>query len=170
MDTLACDFIELRVPSKPEYVSVVRTLVTDLAHKSALSASEVEDVRVAVSEACANVVCHAYSDPDWGDAEIIVRCSTDNDRLVMEVTDQGQGFDESAPRPIRKSERNGGFGLVLIRNLMDQVSLDSSPDCGTVVRMVKESTSFCPIYRPLATSVAVTPASRSDARNSSAGR
>ena len=137
MSTIANDFIELRVPSKPEYVAIVRTLVTDLAHRIALSASAIEDVQVAVSEACANVVCHAYAGSKAHAAEIVVRCSTENGYLVMEVEDQGQGFDESSRPRVRRSRRNGGFGLILMRNLMDNVTMDSSPNHGTVIRMVK---------------------------------
>lgn len=135
MIPLVDDIVELRVPSKPEYVSIVRTLITDLAEKMAFSASAVEDVQVAISEACANVVCHAYPDDDH-DSEILIRCSTCDDRLVVEVSDTGSGF---AGGPYPRSHRpNGGLGLVLIRNLMDQVSLNSSPDEGTIVCMVKQ--------------------------------
>lgn len=137
MRSLADDIIELRVPSKPEYVSIVRRLVTDLAHRISLSRSAVEDVQVAVSEACANVVCHAYPGSDTSPAEIVVRFNARRDGLTMEVADMGDGFTEFTPS--RNSERNGGFGLVLIRNLMDQVSLSSSPSQGTVVRMVKNA-------------------------------
>jgi len=139
MRILADDAIEMRVPSRPEYVSIVRAFVTDLARRMALSASAVEDVQVAVSEACANVVCHAYSQPDRASAEIVIRCSVRGRRLIMEVADTGHGFRTSILRSPRTSDRNGGFGLLLMRNLMDQVSMNSSPDRGTVIRMVKKS-------------------------------
>lgn len=132
MNILADDIIELRVPSKPEYVSVVRSLVADLAERVALPQSAVEDVRVAVSEACANVVCHAYSPVENGSADIVLRCSAEGGCIKMEVSDTGRGFLGDTPK------RNG-LGLVLIHALMDYVSLDTVPGKGTVLRMTKTS-------------------------------
>lgn len=129
------DNIELRIPSKAEYVSVVRAFVTDFARRLGLSASAVEDVQVAVSEACTNVVLHAYSEDQHG-SEIILRCMLKDGRLMMEIADSGQGI---AKRVKYVTERNGGFGLELIHTLMDNVSLDSSPERGTVVRMSKKT-------------------------------
>lgn len=134
MNTLGKDKLELRVPSKPEYVSVVRALVTDVARRISFSETAVEDLQVAVSEACANVVQHAY---DGRDAEMIVSCSLQDNRLIMEISDSGVGCVESEPNA-PDLEQAGGLGLFLIRSLMDQVSLNSSPNCGTVVRMVKK--------------------------------
>lgn len=131
------DSIELRVPSKPEYVAVVRSLVSDIARRVALSASAVEDVQVAASEACANVVRHAYEQPNHALEGMVVRCSSSGGRLVIEVEDQGRGVI-NPDNPLRRNPASdGGYGLILIRNLMDDVSLDSAPDQGTVVRTVK---------------------------------
>lgn len=139
MHSLTRDIIELRVPSRPEYVPIVRTLIADLARRMAFSASAVEDVRVAISEACANVVRHAYSDVESTATEMVVRCSTKDGKLAMEIVDTGQGVVESARKRPKRIDRQGGFGLLLMQNLMDHVSLDSSPDRGTVVRMVKQT-------------------------------
>ena len=141
MSALVDDTIELKIPSKPEYVAVVRALVADLARRVAFSASAVEDVQVAVSEACANAMCHAYPVPDLNSAEITIRCTTDDERLIMEVADRGQGFPNPTVQHTRNRRRNGGFGLLLIRNLMDHVSLNSAPNQGTIVRMIKRGSS-----------------------------
>lgn len=135
---IVIDRIELRVPSKAEYVSIVRAFVTDLSRRLGLCTSSVEDVQVAVSEACTNVVLHAYSDADHG-SELVVRCGVKNGRLTVEIADSGQGFANAVGKPKYSRDRDGGFGLVLIRNLMENVSLDSSPDQGTVVRMSKQT-------------------------------
>ena len=132
------DSIELKVPSKAEYVSIVRALVTDLALRLGLSKSAVEDVQVAVSEACANVVRHAYSDDQHG-SKVLVCCGIRDGRLTIEIADSGQGFAETIVQPPHLKDKDGGFGLVLIRSLMENVSLDSSPECGTVVRMCKKT-------------------------------
>ncbi len=129
-------YIELRVPVRPEFVSVIRSMVTDLAERIRLPASSVEDVQVAVSEACANVVRHAYPQGvSDGENTMLVRCSADDDKITTEVIDKGCGFDGCFPRRSRDCE--GGFGLILIKTLMDQVQFSSSPDAGTMIRMVK---------------------------------
>jgi len=130
--------VELRVPSRPEYVAIVRALVTDIARRTSLPASAVEDVQVAASEACTNVVRHAYSDPDRGSAEILVRCITTHGRLIIEVADSGCGFTNPIA-PAYDLDRDGGLGLLLMHHLMDKVSLDSTPERGTTVRMVKNA-------------------------------
>jgi serine/threonine-protein kinase RsbW len=138
MSTIEENTIELRIPSRSEYVSIARAMVTDLAQKMALSASAIEDVQVAVSEACANVVCHAYTASEICNSGILVRCTAMDGQLVMEVADDGCGFTEAVYRSRVNSDRDGGFGLLLIRSLMDHVSLHSSPDHGTIVRMIKQ--------------------------------
>lgn len=138
MDMLFGDAVELKVPSKAEYVAVVRALVTDIARRLSMSTSAVQDVQVAASEACANVVIHAYSDPDRAPSDMTVRCMSSHGRMVIEVADSGRGF--SVPIAFaRDEEKDGGLGLLLINELMDQVSLDSAPDQGTIVRMVKNA-------------------------------
>lgn len=96
----------------------------------------VEDLQVAVSEACSNVVRHAYPHgiPD-DEAQMLVRCSADDNRITAEVIDRGCGFDGCAHK--RAADDDGGFGLILISTLMDQVYCSSSPEDGTVIRMVK---------------------------------
>lgn len=128
--------LELRVPSKPEYVAIVRTFVTDMARRIALSSSAVEDVRVAASEACANVVCHAYSDSGRSPDRMLVRCTASDGRLIIEVADNGRGM-KSVVVPACAAVDEGGLGLLLMRGLMDQVSVNSGPKRGTTVRMVK---------------------------------
>lgn len=97
--------------------------------------SAVEDLQVAVSEACANVVRHAYPGEISDESEILFRCSTDGGKITAEVTDQGCGFDGRTGRS--DPDKEGGFGLILIYRLMDQVRFWSSPESGTTIRMVK---------------------------------
>ncbi len=129
------DSIELRVPSKPEYVAIVRSLITDIARRFPLTGPEVMDLQVAASEACANVVRHAYADST--DGGILVRCSSAPGRLTIEVADEGQGVADIHTRFRHQMKNYGGFGLDLIRGLMDDVSLDTAPNHGTTVRMTK---------------------------------
>ncbi len=128
------DTVEIRVPGKQEYVPIVRSFVTNFARRAALSRSAVEDVQVAISEACANVVRHAYV--DRASQDMVVRCSAENGCLTVEVIDSGRGFDGHIGWK-SGADRSIGFGILLMRNLMDQMYMNTLPDGGTVVRMVK---------------------------------
>ena len=94
----------------------------------------VSDLKLAVTEACTNVIQHAYGgDPAAG--EIVVRYTVEPGALSVEVEDTGPGFELDAP--ITGRERNGGGnGLMIIRVLTDELSV-SSADTGTHVAFVK---------------------------------
>lgn len=142
MSAQRCDTesVELRVPCKPEYVRTVRMLVAEVADGVPLPPEAIEEVKVAASEAVANIVRHAYA----GSAScepILVRCSKSNGKLTVEIIDRGIGFTvpskTEVPLPEVSREREGGLGIVLIRNLMDSVDYWSQPNLGTRIRMTK---------------------------------
>lgn len=138
MRSYSGDIIELRVPSRPEYISIIRSFVTDIAQRMAFSKTAVEDVQVSISEACTNVVYHAYPSAESEFNEILLRFISCDDQLIMEVIDTGDGFRGSSVRSTCARRRNG-FGLILIRQLMDDVSLDTSSEHGTLIRMTKKT-------------------------------
>ena len=132
--------VELRVPCRPEYVRTVRTLVADVAYSVPLAPEAIEEVKVAASEAVANIVRHAYGGA--GTAEpIIVRCWRSAGNLTVEVIDRGVGFEVPAagtiPSPNTLREKEGGLGIFLIRSLMDSVDYWSRPSLGTRIKMTK---------------------------------
>jgi len=134
------DTVELRVPCKPEYVRTVRTLIAEMADSVPLPPAAIEEVKVAASEAVANIVRHAYGES--GAAEpVIVRCSRRGGDLTVEVVDRGVGFEVPAAGPAQapdvSREREGGLGIFLIRSLMDSVDYWSQPNLGTRIKMIK---------------------------------
>ena len=136
------DNVELRVPCKPEYVRTVRRLVGEMADAVPLSPDAIEEVKVAVSEAVANIVRHAYGGcrPE---TPVVIRCSVDTGRLTIEIVDKGIGFAVpnhcDAPSPEISREKEGGLGIVLMRNLMDSVDYYSRPNLGTRIKMTKQA-------------------------------
>ncbi|HOP79797.1 MAG TPA: ATP-binding protein [Armatimonadota bacterium] len=134
------DSVELRVPCKPEYVRTVRTLIAEIADSVPLSPQDIEEVKVAASEAVANIVRHAYGN-SADSAPVIVRCCRSNGMLVVEIIDRGIGFcvpaASEAPPPDVSRKKEGGLGIILIRNLMDSVDYWSQPNLGTRIRMTK---------------------------------
>ena len=139
----AFDFVEMRLPAKPEYVGVVRLSVSGIANRMGFSYEEIEDLKVAISEAMTNATTHAYDADE--DGEVTIGFGVYPDRLEVMVADRGGSFDLEEVKkdtgPYRKNEkiedlREGGFGLFLIDALMDKVEINNN--YGVVVLMTKE--------------------------------
>ncbi len=127
------------IPARPEYLSLVRSLVVEAAEMdSTLSRERIEDFKVAVSEATTNAIeAHARA---CRDDSIHVRCTLTDDRLEFHITDQGFGFYpdqiQVLPEPDDPSRLNfeRGLGIYLMRVLSDDVEIHSGPD-GTEVSL-----------------------------------
>ena len=132
--------VELEIPARAEFVALARLAVSALAAADGELADErVDDLKLAVSEACTNAIeAHTAIDTD---ERVVVRCWIDEAGLEVRISDRGAGFDPSelpdhppVTDPARlKFER--GLGIPLIRALVDVVEFSSS-DSGTEVRLV----------------------------------
>lgn len=122
--------MELRIPNKPEFLRVVRLLVSGYASRWPLSIDEVENLKVAVSEACNHAIQTAA---DTGQEEYInIKCWHEGDGIVFEIKDSGRRADGAS-----EEQDEFGLGMLLIRTLMDQVEVKSRPDKGAKVTMKK---------------------------------
>lgn len=80
----------------------------------------VDNVELAVSEACTNAIRHTRDSN--AEARVTIRFQVHEDQLIVEVKDRGGGFDlEKVPPPDFEKHPEGGYGLFLIRNVMDEV-------------------------------------------------
>lgn len=130
---------DFEIPARPEYLSLVRSLVVEAAESDTkLSRERVEDFKVAVSEATTNAIeAHARA---CRDESIRIRCTVTDDRLEFHVTDRGYGFYpdqiQVLPEPDDPSRLNyeRGLGIYLMRILSDKVEIQSGPD-GTEVSL-----------------------------------
>ncbi|KAB8137947.1 anti-sigma B factor RsbW [Gracilibacillus oryzae] len=136
------DFIEMKVPAKAEYVGVVRLSTSGIANRMGFSFEEIEDLKVAISEAMSNATTHAYEAKEGG--EVTIGFGLYEDRLEVMVADRGESFDlkqiKSEIGPYKNTQsvenlREGGFGLFLIEALMDKVEIKN--DYGVIVLMTK---------------------------------
>src|SRR3712207_932966 len=108
------------VPALAENVAPLRHAIVDLAQKCGAEEDVRTDLALAVGEACANVVVHAYPPGDTG--PLIVHADiTGAGEIVVTVTDQGQGM---TPRP---DSPGLGLGLPLIANLSDRLEIQDGP-------------------------------------------
>jgi serine/threonine-protein kinase RsbW len=119
--------VRLTLPARPENVSVIRHVLGAFAEALQLPDDLVEDLRLAVTEACTNVVRHAYPPGRPGPVEIDIRPGSDVVTVV--VADRGRGIGTS-------SDTSGpGLGLPLIAAIADEVELLPSPGGGSRVAM-----------------------------------
>lgn len=123
----------ISVPSKPEYVSIVRMTSSVIANKMGFNIEDIEDIKVAVGEACNNAVLHGYNNNNFK-----VEFTISDDKFIIEVKDEGKGFDvEKCPSPDICNPKESGLGIFIIKSLMDNVKVESSPEKGTIIRMIK---------------------------------
>jgi anti-sigma regulatory factor (Ser/Thr protein kinase) len=119
--------VRLILPARPENVAVVRHVLGAFAEALQLPDPVIEDMRLAVTEACTNVVRHAYADGAPGPVEILIR--PDGDTLQVIVSDQGRGLGPST------DSSGPGLGLPLIAALADHVEIEHAPSNGSRLRM-----------------------------------
>ena len=119
--------IELALPARAENVAIVRHAMGALGEVLEMGEQKLADIRLAVTEACTNVVVHAYPDGQEGPLEMLA--SLQEDELLVVVRDGGCGI---APRP---DSPGLGLGLPLIASLADAVRLGHDAQGRTEVRM-----------------------------------
>jgi serine/threonine-protein kinase RsbW len=117
--------VRLTIPARAEYITLCRLALTGIGRLRAFSDELLADLKLALTEAASNSVRHAYGE-HVGVVEISYELLPD--RLVIEVTDDGEGFDpaEAAGPPDELSE--GGLGIAIIRAIADEVEIGAQPD------------------------------------------
>lgn len=119
--------MELSLPARAENIPLVRHAFGALGEAFAVDEQLLSDVRLAVTEACANVVVHAYADGAPGPLEVFATLF--DDELTVVVRDEGPGI---SPRP---GSPGLGLGLPLIASLTESVQLGRDASERTEVRM-----------------------------------
>jgi anti-sigma regulatory factor (Ser/Thr protein kinase) len=128
MTTAVPPEVLLVMPARPEGVGVVRQALAGVADALDFDASVLADMKMAVTEACTNVVVHAYEEDGMLEVEMLAG----EDGLTIVVRDHGAGIQ---PRPARSGAPALGLGLPLIAALSDAFELRGSAGVGTEVRM-----------------------------------
>src|SRR5215211_4867461 len=119
--------VRLTLPARPENVAVVRHVLGAFAEALDLPDTVIEDMRLAVTEACTNVVRHAYGDGEPGPVQILIRPVDDSLQVI--VSDEGRGL---GPSP---DTAGPGLGLPLIAALTDSLEIEQEPSAGSRLLM-----------------------------------
>ena len=131
----------MTLPMGPEMEIAASRAATAVAEAMRMSPDKIDEVRMAVVEACINAIEHSRSDDQTVYLSFAVLGEREPERLKVTVKDRGVGFapDELEEPTIEEkltSERKRGWGLKIIRGLMDQVEVRSGAD-GTTIEMSK---------------------------------
>jgi serine/threonine-protein kinase RsbW len=119
--------VRLTIPARAEYITLCRLALTGLARLRPISEELVADLKLALTEATSNSVRHAYGNSE-GRVEISYELY--GDRLVIEVNDEGEGFDPGENTDLRDLENltEGGLGIAIIRAIADEFALTRGPE------------------------------------------
>ncbi len=126
--------VELRIPSKPEWVAVARLAVAAIANRLPFSVEEIEDLKLAIAEACTICIQHGA-----GIQTIDITCTASMSSLRVDVRDDRyRAPRENAPkRPSIMAVEGEGLGIFLIQALMDNLEYNVDPQLGTELVMTK---------------------------------
>lgn len=131
---------QLKIPSQTDNLEIIRGLVAKVATKVGFNNDDISKIELAVDEACANVIKHAYDKDSNKFIEIVIQI--DYQKLMIIVTDRGRGFrPENVKLPnmndYLEEMRVGGLGIYLMETLMDKVDFEINPGVKNQVKLVK---------------------------------
>ncbi|MCA1847093.1 MAG: ATP-binding protein [Actinobacteria bacterium] len=127
LDVAVC--LPLEAPS----VALVREIVRNALRSFGVTQECIEDIALALSEACTNVIDHAVADDEYE-----VRLEVGDENCVVSVKNTGLGFDAGTLRDVMPDPSSPrGRGVSIMRALMDKVDFTSEPEAGTIVRLTK---------------------------------
>jgi serine/threonine-protein kinase RsbW len=130
----------LQVPSSTENLALIREFVSSAAKQAGFTEKEVARLELAVDEACANVIEHAYGHD--ANKEVLISARLDDESFSIDIEDTGKGFD---PASINQEEleqlinkrKTGGLGMRLMKTLMDEVRYEIEPGKKNALHMIK---------------------------------
>lgn len=131
------NYLRLEVPAIADNVALCRVVVAAFASQLEFTLEEIDDIKLAVSEAVSNCVLHAYPN---GKGTVWIAAALDGSTLVVTIKDTGVGIAdvEAARQPgCSTNPERMGMGLTLVEALMDTLEISSVPGVGTTVVMAK---------------------------------
>jgi serine/threonine-protein kinase RsbW len=129
---------KLVVPSDTVNLAMIRDFVEVSARRSALEESAMERLKLAVDEACANVIEHAYDNDNT--REITVHVWFDQAQIGVDVIDSGSPFDPHSHKSLRLEDlvgRTGGMGIRIMKMATDELVADTDENGHNRLRLIK---------------------------------
>ncbi|MGH8902209.1 MAG: ATP-binding protein [Egibacteraceae bacterium] len=114
--------IELQLPAEVQYVGLARLVVTAVARQTGMADERIEDLKIAVSEATTNAIKAHHRHQQEQSPVVLQFGPTGNGSFEVTIIDAGPGFDPSPTDRERDWTLEGGLGVMLIRELADDVT------------------------------------------------
>jgi len=130
------DLAVIKIQSDPKYLSVIRTVTAKMGELYGLSESAIEDIKLAVDEACSNVIKHAYG----GDTHqsILIRYKMTKKGFEVLIEDHGvKAQPESIEGRNLEDIRPGGLGIHLIKRAFDIFQFDQRKRRGNRLKLIR---------------------------------
>lgn len=128
--------IEVRFPSNPQYMQIIRGVITSISLQAGLSEKEARMVTLAVDEACTNIIRHTYK--NRLDCPIRLFCSRQGEDLQFRLVDFGEPLDFHCIKHRQLDElRPGGLGTYFMKNILDRIEYKNPPEGGNEIVMTK---------------------------------
>lgn len=136
--------IRISVPGTIDYLDVIREFVTGQAGSAGFSAANVDEIVLAMDEAVANIIEHAYEDSLLPEDKqiLIINIQNEPQELRFTLSDFGQPYDPTvAPDVDLESHyaqaKQDGLGIYMIRQLMDEISYVYDNQKGNMLTLIK---------------------------------
>jgi len=130
--------IELHIPSVMGYEKIAMECAASMAKKMGFTEDRIEDLKTAVAEACLNAIEHGNKMDT--STKVGITLTVGESQLQVSVKDEGKGIDQiltpSIENKIEGKDQPRGWGIFLIKRLMNEVTFQTSPEGGNVTKMV----------------------------------
>jgi len=130
--------IELHIPSVMGYEKIAMETAASMAKRMGFTEDRIEDLKTAVAEACLNAIEHGNKLDT--STKVAITLTVEESRLQVTVKDEGKGVGQisspSIESKIEGKDKPRGWGIFLIKSLMNEVKFEPSPEGGNVVKMI----------------------------------
>jgi serine/threonine-protein kinase RsbW len=130
--------IELHIPSIMGFEKVAMECSASVAKRMGFTEDRIEDLKTAVGEACLNAIEHGNKMDS--STKVGITLTVEESKLQVSVKDQGKGIDQILPPRIENKiagkDKPRGWGIFLIKSLVNEVSFEPSPEGGNVTKMI----------------------------------
>jgi serine/threonine-protein kinase RsbW len=130
--------IELHIPSVMGFEKIAMECAASTAKKMGFTEDRIEDLKTAVAEACLNAIEHGNKMDT--STKVGITLTIEDSRLQVSVRDEGKGIGR-IPTPSIESKVEGedkprGWGIFLIKSLVNEVTFEASPEGGNITKMI----------------------------------
>jgi anti-sigma regulatory factor (Ser/Thr protein kinase) len=133
--------IVVQTPGDISYLYRIREFIAGIATEVGIEPQEIDNIELAIDEACTNVIEHGYA-PDDPNKELTIRMEINSAQMVLTVIDRAKPFNLLLYQPreitaLKAEGKDGGLGIRLIKQIMDVIEYKTRPDGYNELMMTK---------------------------------